>query len=204
MDRVYSRWLCIPESVKVTSVKPSGTVSLLPGATPGVHFPYGEYYWRTIRFDKGSELVEALQKAGYRVVDGETDTTAIVYFPVKEENFSRARRDVSIWEQLEIAAQMQHYWADNQVSVTITFKEEEAPLIKQALEFYETRLKSVSFLPLVEHGYKHAPYQPMTKGDYEKAVFKLKPLKLKKATETVGFDHKFCDSDRCEIRPAKG
>jgi len=205
MDGVYRKWLCVPESVKVTSVKPSGTVSLLPGATPGVHFPYGEYYWRTIRFDKGSELVEALSKAGYRVVDGETETTAIVYFPVKEENFYRSRGDVSIWEQLEIAAQMQHYWADNQVSVTITFKEEEAPLIKQALEFYETRLKSVSFLPLMDHGYKHAPYQPMTKGDYDKAVQKLKPLKLKKSTETVGFDHKFCDSDSCEIpRPTKG
>lgn len=201
LDRIYSEWLCIPQSRKITSVKPSGTVSLLPGATPGVHFPYGEYYWRTIRFDSGSELVEALRRAGYRIEQGETETTSVVYFPIKEENFFRARGDLSIWEQLEITAQMQHYWADNQVSVTVTFKPEEADQIKTALEFYETRLKSVSFLPLVEHGFKHAPYQKMEGGkeEYEKAVKKLKPIKLKKVQETEGFKQKFCDSDVCEI-----
>jgi ribonucleoside-triphosphate reductase len=200
LDRKYSRWLCIPESIKVTSVKPSGTVSLLPGATPGVHFPYGEYYWRTIRFDAGSELVTALRKAGYRIEKGETETTAIVYFPVKEENFFKSRDEVTMWEQLEIAAQMQAYWADNQVSVTVTFRPEEAKDIKQALEMYETRLKSVSFLPVDDHGYEHAPYQPMTKEEYEAAVKKVKPVKLKKSTETEGYQHKFCDAEGvCEI-----
>ncbi len=104
-----------------------------------------------------------------------------------------------MWEKLEIAAQMQYYWADNQVSVTITFTEEEAPQIKQALEFYETRLKSVSFLPMTDHGFKHAPYQPMTQKEYEKAVKTLKAIKLKNNIETEGFEHKFCDSDVCEI-----
>jgi len=204
LDRKYSKWLCIPESIKITSVKPSGTVSLLPGATPGVHFPYAEYYWRTIRMDAGSQLVEALEKAGYRIEEGEGHNTVIVYFPVKEDNFYKSRSELSIWEQLEIVAQMQYWWADNQVSVTITFKPEEAEQIKQALELYETRLKSVSFLPLVEHGYKHAPYQPMTQEEYEKAVKKLKPVKLKKVSETSGFEHKYCDSERCELTAPQG
>jgi pyruvate-formate lyase-activating enzyme len=104
-----------------------------------------------------------------------------------------------MWEQLEIAAQMQHYWADNQVSVTITFKPEEASQIKQALEFYESRLKSVSFLPLKNHGYEHAPYQPMTKEEYQAATKKLKPLNLEDTTETEGYEHKFCDNDVCEL-----
>lgn len=204
LDRIYSRWLCIPESIKVTSVKPSGTVSLLCGATPGVHFPYGEYYWRTMRFDTGSELLDALRKSGYRIEEGEGYSTSIVYFPVKEKDFNIARRDVSMWEQLEIVAQMQHWWADNQVSVTITFTEDEAADISKALQLYETRLKSVSFLPLeiAEGGkFKHPPLQPMTKQEYEAAVKKLKPIKLKKVTETEGFEHRFCDSDRCALPP---
>lgn len=201
LDRIYARWLCVPESVKVTSVKPSGTVSLLPGATPGVHFPYAEYYWRVIRMDAGSELAKALKKAGHKVVDlpNEGHNTCAVYFPVKEDNFFKGRDDVTIWEQLEISAQMQHYWADNQVSVTVTFKPEEASQIKQALEFYETRLKSVSFLPLMDHGFDHAPYQPMTKEEYLKESKKLKKLRLGKNTETDGFQHTFCDNDTCEI-----
>lgn len=208
LDVVYSEWLCIPESRKITSIKPSGTVSLLPGASPGVHFPYGEYYWRTVRFDSGSELLEALRRSGYRIEQGETETTSVVYFPVKEQNFTRARRDVSIWEQLEIVAQMQHWWADNQVSVTVTFNKQEAADIPRALELYETRLKSVSFLPLWvaepdnednESKYLHPPLQPMTKEEYEKEAKRLKPIELKKQTETDGFKHKFCDNDICTL-----
>jgi ribonucleotide reductase alpha subunit len=203
LDKIYSRWLCIPESVKVTSVKPSGTISLLPGATPGIHFPYGEYYWRTIRFDKGSPLVQPLREAGYKVVNLTNEhNTVVVYFPIKEDNFYKGRKDVTIWEQLELAAQMQYYWADNQVSVTVTFSPEEAKEIKQALEFYETRLKSVSFLPLTDHGFEHAPYQPMSKKEYKKAIKKLKPIQWIDTIETEGFKHKFCDSDKCEIPQA--
>lgn len=200
LDRIYSRWLCIPESIKVTSVKPSGTISLLPGATPGIHFPYGRYYYRTIRFDAGSPLIKPLRRAGYRVVKLENENnTVVVYFPVQEENYYKGREDVTLWEQLELAAQMQYYWADNQVSVTVTFKPEEANCIQQALEFYETRLKSVSFLPLVDHGFEHAPYQMITEKEYERAVKKLKPIEWEDTTETEGFEHKFCDSDVCEI-----
>ena len=50
-----------------------------------------------------------------------------------------------MWEQLEIAAQYQHFWADNSVSVTVTFQPDEASSLKSALEMYETRLKAVSF-----------------------------------------------------------
>ena len=202
LDRIYSRWLCIPESIKITSVKPSGTVSLLPGATPGIHFPYAEYYWRTIRMDSGSQLAESLRRSGYRVIDlpNEGHNTCVVYFPVHEENFFKGRNDVTIWEQLELAAQMQYYWADNQVSVTVTFKPEEASQIKQALELYETRLKSISFLPLEDHGYEHAPYQPMTKEEYEKESKRLKTIRVKESIETQGFENKFCDAEgACQV-----
>lgn len=204
LDKIYSDWLCVPRSKKITAVKPSGSISLLPGATPGVHFPYAEYYWRTIRMDKGSQLVKALTKAGYRVENVEGHNTVAVYFPVKEKNFYRSRSDISLWEQLEIVAQMQHWWADNQVSATITFKPEEADQIQEALELYETRLKSISFLPLIDHGYEHAPYQPMAQEEYDKAIKKLKKVKLSNIAETAVYEHSYCDSDRCELPPKNG
>ena len=171
LDEEYSNWLCIPKSVRMTSIKPSGTVSLLNGSTPGIHFPEDEYYIRRIRFSDTSSLLDSLRSAGYRMEPDEyTPHTTVVEFPVHEPYFTKGKRDVSMWEQLEIAAQYQHFWADNSVSITVTFKPQEAEQIKSALELYETRLKAVSFLKHEETGYTQAPYEPITKEEYESMV----------------------------------
>ena len=199
LDEEYSDWLCIPKSIKLTTVKPSGTVSLLPGVTPGIHYPHSEYYIRRIRLSKNSDLIEPIKKAGYRVVeDLYSPNTVVAEFPVHEKYFDRSKKDVSIWEQAENAAAYQKYWSDNQVSITITFKEEETNQIKYVLECYEDKLKSVSFLPLKEHGYKQAPYEEITKEQYEEMISKIKPLKLDE-TRDRAIGEKFCDTDSCEV-----
>ena len=199
LDRSYSDWLCVRESIKITSVKPSGTISLLPGITPGIHYPHSEYYIRRVRFSEDSPLVPKLQAAGYPVEkDKVSPRTLVVSFPVKEAYFSRAKSEVSIWEQLELAAALQYWWADNQVSVTITFRPEEAKDIPRALEMYETRLKGVSFLPSVDHGYAQAPYEEITEQQYKALTHNLRPL--------VGLDierdqeDRFCDGEACLIQ----
>ncbi len=199
LDRIYSQWLCVPESIKKTSVKPSGTVSLLPGVTPGIHYPHAEYYLRAIRLDKTSPLVEPLRKAGYHVEESAySDNTWVVYFPVRTHSFERAKRDISIWEQVENAAQMQYYWADNQVSVTVTFRPEEAQDIPRILELYETRLKSLSFLPLEDHQYPQPPYQEISAEMYHHAVAKLRPIEFD-GLATAEVPDAFCDTDRCDL-----
>jgi len=195
----YSNWLCIPKSVRMTSIKPSGTVSLLNGSTPGIHFPENEYYIRRIRFAKDSQLLDTLQKAGYYMEDDQySPNTICVEFPVREPFYNKGKVDVSIWEQLEIAAQYQHYWADNSVSITVTFKPEEAHQIKDALEMYETRLKAVSFLRYEETGYVQAPYEPITKERYEEMIANISPIQ-RFDIEEQGSGTKFCDGDYCEI-----
>jgi adenosylcobalamin-dependent ribonucleoside-triphosphate reductase len=197
-DTVYSEWLCIPRSIKMTTIKPSGSVSLLAGTTPGIHYPYSQYYFRTIRFQEDSPLLEKLQKAGYKIeTDKYSPRTKVVYFPVEEKYFERSAKDVSMWEQLEIAAQIQEVWADNQVSVTVTFNDEESKELCRALELYETRMKSVSFLPYQEHSFEQAPYIPITKEEYEAAASELKKVVLKNNTHEI--TEKFCDSDVCLI-----
>lgn len=200
LDALYSNWLAVPRSIKITSVKPSGTVSLLPGVTPGIHYEHAEYYFRTIRMANNHPMLKALRKAGYRIEDDVADAsgkTAVVYFPVHIEHFDRSKADVTMWEQLENAAQMQYYWADNQVSVTVTFQPWETLQIGRALELYEGRLKSVSFLPLVEHGYAQAPYQTITADEYEKAVSTLKPINFK--GDTHDSMDVLCDGEACLI-----
>ncbi|MEK7795223.1 MAG: fused protease/ribonucleoside-triphosphate reductase [Candidatus Hydrogenedentota bacterium] len=201
LDKIYSQWLCIPESIKKTSVKPSGTVSLMPGVTPGIHYAHSKYYHRTIRIDKTSPLVEPLRRAGYRMEESVYgDNTIVVYFPVCEKHFDRAKDEVSVWEQCENVAQMQYYWADNQVSATITFKPEEARDIPKILELYETRLKSISFLPLVEHNYPQAPYQTISKEVFEAASAKIRPLEIA-AINTDEAADVYCDGDKCTFEP---
>jgi adenosylcobalamin-dependent ribonucleoside-triphosphate reductase len=202
-DQVYSDWLCIRKSIKLTTVKPSGTNSLLAGKTPGIHYPHSEYYIRRIRISKNSTLVQSMIEAGYKVVpdEYERDHTMVIEFPVHEPNFVRRKADVSFWEQLELVALLQSEWADNAVSATITIKPEEGKEVATALEMFETRLKSISFLPLKEHQYTQAPYEEITAEQYIERNKGLKKPKLNISNEDEGKDiDKFCDGGGlCEI-----
>jgi len=200
LDKKYSEWLCVPRSIKTTSVKPSGTVSLLCGATPGIHYPHSEHYIRNIRVSDDSPLVKSAVEAGYPVeADAYADNTAVISFPVKEENFTKGKRDASIWEQFANAADLQRHWADNQVSITVTFNKEEQKDIGTCLEVYETSLKSISMLPLNEsdHGYVQAPYIEITREEYEALAAKTSTLDLTTSQHEV--TEKFCDGDTCVV-----
>ncbi len=200
LDEEYSNWLCIPKSIKLTTVKPSGTVSLLPGVPPGIHYPHSEYYIRRIRISKNSDLIEHIKNAGYKVEDDSySPNTVVAEFPVHEEYFDRSKKEVSIWEQVANAIDYQKYWSDNQVSITVTFKPEEKNEIKRVLEFCEDKLKSVSFLPIKEHGYKQPPYEEIAEERYKQILANLKPLDLDE-TKDRAIGEKFCDTEFCEIR----
>lgn len=199
LDRQYSSWLCIPRSIKTTSVKPSGTVSLLCGATPGIHYPHSEYYIRNVRVDDTSPLLEAARESGHPVEPCQyAPNTWVVSFPVKESNFRLSKDDVSIWQQFANAADMQSYWTDNQVSITVTFRPDEAGDIEPCLEHFQTRLKSISLLPITDHKYEQAPYIKISEEEY----WELKN-KITSDISIMGNAHdqddKFCDGAKCEI-----
>ena len=203
LDELYSDWLCVRPSIKRTSVKPSGSVSLLAGATPGIHYAESEFYIRRVRVGAESEYVRAAQIAGLHVEPcSSTPNTMIVSFPVQEENFFKSKKEATIWEQFELAAEMQHSWADNQVSATITFNRHEIKDIATCLSLYETRLKSISLLPVSEHGYAQAPYEEITEEQYQQMMSNMN-MPLTEAMALVEnrheMDDKFCDGDSCTI-----
>jgi hypothetical protein len=202
-DEVYSDWLCVPRSIKVTSVKPSGTVSLLAGATPGIHYPESRCYIRRMRLDNKSELIPALKAAGYLVEPcvGQETSTVVVEIPVRIEENIRTVKEVSMWEQLALAAFMQRYWADNQVSCTITFDPEtEGEHIANALNFYQYQLKGVSFLPTMEKGaFPQMPYEAISEGEYEKQAARLKPLDFGKVEGETAEVERFCSNEGCSL-----
>lgn len=196
-DEIYSDWLCIPKSIKVTSVKPSGSVSLLAGATPGIHHPEASTYWRRVRISKDSILIKIMQEAGYHVEQAATDaSTMIIKFAISDERV-RPVEEISMFEQLCNAADYQTYWADNQVSCTIKFKQDEASSIPKALSIFEDRLKGISFLPWSGHGYTQAPYEPCSVEEVIEYNSKLKDVDFSDYIyEGVG--SAYCDGDQCQ------
>ena len=205
-DNTYSEWLGIRESIKMTTVKPSGTVSILAGESPGVHWtPGGEYFNRAIRFSNEDPMLPLFKMANYRVepASESPDSTSVVFFPIKS-NAKRAEREVSIFEKTAIAATAQRYWSDNSVSVTVSFDpEKEAEHVGTVLHMYDGQLKTVSFLPMGNFTYPQMPYTQITKEEYEDATMKLFPIDFTgvyagMASDAIG--DAYCTTDACEVK----
>jgi len=202
-DCMYSDWFAIPKSIKTTSVKPSGTVSLLVGATPGMHYPESRFYIRRMRLSNQSELIEPLKKAGYKLEPafGSEDSTMVVEVPIDVGEGIRTAAELSIWEQFSLAAFLQRHWADNQVSCTATFDPEtEADELPHVLNYFQYKLKGISLLPRHKLGaYKQMPYEAITEKEYNKQVKKLGYLSFVGVEGEEAEIDKFCNSDQCEI-----
>lgn len=209
-DKTYSEWLGIRESIKTTTIKPSGTVSILAGESPGVHWtPGGKYFLRAIRFSNSDPMLPLFRMANYRVEPASEDPkgTSVVFFPIKSEA-ARAERDVTVFEKMALAATAQRYWSDNSVSVTVTFDPEtEKQHIGTVLHMYDGQLKTVSFLPSGNFTYPQMPYTQITEEDYvSDGEMKLFPIDLAGVYEGMAADaigEAYCTTDACEIKLIK-
>jgi adenosylcobalamin-dependent ribonucleoside-triphosphate reductase len=205
-DHKYSEWLCVRESVRVTTVKPSGSVSLLSGATPGVHWgPGGEFYLRAIRFGNTDPMLHLFKAAGYKIEDDLVSAnTSVVYFPVASGH-KRSEKQVSLFEKIGLAATAQKYWSDNGVSVTLSFDNEtEKQFVAPALNMYEGQLKAVSFLPMGNKTYPQQPYSEISREEYNSYVGTIGKIDWSAIYD--GKDNldaeseKYCSTDACEIK----
>jgi adenosylcobalamin-dependent ribonucleoside-triphosphate reductase len=205
-DNSYSEWLGIRPSIKMTTVKPSGTVSILAGESPGVHWASGgKHFLRAIRFSNTDPMLPLFKMAQYRVepANESPETTSVVFFPV-ETNAKRAEKEVSIYEKVALAATAQRYWSDNSVSVTVTFDaEKEANSIGSVLHMYDGQLKTVSFLPMGNTVYPQMPYTQIAKEEYEAYTMQLFPIDLSGvyaglAADAIG--EAYCTTDSCEVK----
>lgn len=184
-DKEYSKGMGYPESIKLTTVKPSGTLSLLAGVTSGVHpATAGQYYIRRIRIAAESPLIEVCKSHGYHVefqenFDGSPDrTTYVVEFPCKYPDGVISAEDMSVFEQLETVKFMQQNWSDNSVSVTAYYEKSDLPKLREYIEEnFGTQFKTLSFLlKQGASGFKQLPFEEISKEQYEYLSSLTKPI----------------------------
>lgn len=205
-DKGYSEWLGIRESIKMTTVKPSGTVSILAGESPGVHWtPGGQYFLRAIRFSNEDSMLPLFKMAKYKVepASESPNTTSVVFFPV-QSLAKRSEKDVTIFEKMALASMAQRHWSDNSVSVTVSFNQEtEGEHVGTVLHMFDGQLKTVSFLPMGNAIYPQMPYTQITEQEYEDYKLQLFRIDFSGvyaglAADAIG--EAYCTTDICEMK----
>ena len=207
-NKEWAEKLGIPQSVAITCVKPSGTVSQLVDSASGIHPRYSEYYIRTVRQDKKDPLAQMMVDAGFPYEDDvmKPDSTYVFSFPMKAPEGSVKRNDRTAIEQLELWKVYQEAWCEHKPSITVYVKEEEWMEVGAWVYREFNSVSGVSFLPHSEHSYKQAPYQEITKEEYDELTKTMpsqvdftKLIDFEKEDTTIGMKEYACTGGACEI-----
>lgn len=207
LDAEYSKKIGANKSIKLTAIKPSGTLSLLAGVCSGGGAAYAEYCIRRIRFAANDPIIKTCYDNGYKVepvlrLDGSQDFgTVCVEFPVHYANAVTAKNLPAI-DQLEVQKWLQCNWADNSVSSTIHFRDSELPGIKAWLgKNYADYIKSISFNRHSNHGFTQAPFEEITHAQYDEMRQKCKPINfISDSQELTLADSVECQNGVCPVR----
>jgi ribonucleoside-triphosphate reductase (thioredoxin) len=200
--------LKINPSVSITCVKPSGTVSQLTGVSSGIHPWYSEYYVRSVRADNKDPLTQFLKDSGIPFEPDvmKPEVTTVFYFPIKAPKNAVLTKDLTAVDHLEMWKTYRTHWTEHNPSVTVNVEEDEWMRVGAWVFDNFDSIGGVSFLPAVEHSYKQAPYQEISKEEYESWVAKMPDsirwdmLSLYETTDgTTGSQELSCVAGACEI-----
>jgi len=204
-----AKLLGINQSVAITCVKPSGTVSQLVDAASGIHARHNPYYIRTVRGDKKDPLTQMMVDAGFPVEDDQMNPshTSVFSFPQKVDKGAVFRTDMSAIDQLEMWLVYQKHWCEHKPSITVSVKEHEWLDVGAWVYKHFDYMSGVSFLPFSDHTYAQAPYQDTDEVGYKELLAKMpkdvdwsKLAAYEASDMTVGSQELACASGFCEIQ----
>ncbi|UFS61829.1 fused protease/ribonucleoside-triphosphate reductase [Sulfurimonas sp. HSL-3221] len=191
----------VPPSIRVTTIKPSGTISQLAGVSSGMHFPTFQYALRRMRVGNDTAVCRLLKAAGVaHEPDVYSENTTVFAFPI-DQGKTRKATEVSAWEQFAFLAMIQREWSDNMVSCTVYFDPEtEGHQVEHMLAQFAPVIKSVSMLPHSESGaYKQMPYEGISRETYEEKLAAMPHIDWNKFADSDGIESRFCSNDTCEL-----
>jgi ribonucleoside-triphosphate reductase (thioredoxin) len=208
VNELEAQKIGINQSASITCVKPSGTVSQLVGVSSGIHPWYSEYYIRSVRGDNKDPLTQFLKDSG---IPNEPDVmkpehTTVFYFPQKAPDGATITKSLTAIDHLEMWKTYRTHWTEHNPSVTINVHEDEWVRVGAWVYDNFDSIGGVSFLPASEHTYKQAPYQEITKEQYQEMLEKMpKSINWEMITfyetedGTTGSQELSCVAGVCEI-----
>jgi ribonucleoside-diphosphate reductase alpha chain len=202
----YAKQIGIPVSTAITCVKPSGTVSQLVDSASGIHPRYSEYYIRRVRGDVKDPLTQFLIDAG---VPSEPDvmkpeSTMVFSFPQKAPMVTKG--DLTAIDHLELWLAYQENWCEHKPSITVSVAEHEWMGVGAWVWDHFDDVSGISFLPKSDHTYRQAPYEAITKEEYDELV-KASPKSIdwsglaeyELEDNTDSSQTLACSADGCEV-----
>jgi ribonucleoside-triphosphate reductase len=207
-NKEWAAKLGINPSVATTCVKPSGTVSQLVDSASGIHARHNPYYIRTVRADVKDPLAKMMVDAGFPVEDDvmKPGSTLVFSFPMKAPEGSVYRDDRTAIQQLEHWLIYQRHWCEHKPSITVYVKDNEWLTVGAWVYEHFDELSGVSFLPHSDHTYRQAPYQDLTKEEYEDWLLKMptevdwsKLGEYETEDTTIGSQTLACSGSVCDI-----
>lgn len=209
-NRKYSKELGIPESIRTTVVKPSGTISKVfdMAGYEGIHPAFSRYYIQRVRFASNDPLIPMLQAAGHHIepvvrFDGTLDMSTVVvdFYEQAPKGAPVADEDWDTWRQLDTLMLAQRHWSDQSVSVTVYYERKDIPQLKTWLAENLQYLKTISFLCHSDHGFNQAPKEAITKEKFEELSEKIESVKIENDIgESSALDGTECEGGSCPIR----
>ena len=171
VNKVWAKRLGINQSAAITCVKPSGTVSQLANSASGIHPRFSRYYIRTVRADKKDPLAQYMQEAGFPCEDDlMKDSNLVFSFPIKSPDSSVCVSDVGALQQLKLWKTYQENWCEHKPSITVYYTEDEFLEVFAWIWQNWDIVSGISLLPYSDHTYQQAPYQEITRAQYEEAL----------------------------------
>ena len=173
-NKKFAKDIGVPQSAAITCTKPSGTISQLTDSASGIHPRHDPYYFRRVRSDNKDPLNKFLINAGILNEPDVTkpDSTTIFTFPKKAPDGALVREDISALNHLNLWLLYQRHWCEHKPSVTISVKENEWMAVGAWVYENFDEVSGISFLPYDGGSYRQAPYETITKEQYEELLAK--------------------------------
>jgi ribonucleoside-diphosphate reductase alpha chain len=204
----FSKNIGIPQSTAITCVKPSGTVSQLVDSASGIHPRYSEYYIRRVRGDLKDPLTKFLIEAG---VPSEPDVTkpndVVVFdFPQAAPKGALTNDKMTAIQHLELWLAYQEHWCEHKPSITVSVAEDEWMEVGAWVWEHFDDVSGISFLPKSDHSYRQAPYEAISKNDYDSLVKRMPKSidwsglgEFEVEDNTASSQTFACTADSCEV-----
>ena len=206
-NKKWAKKLEVNQSTAITCVKPSGTVSQLVDSASGIHARFAPYYIRRVRSDAKDPLTALLIDQGVpHEVDVTTKENIIFSFPQAAPNGATVVADLNVKKQLDLWEVYQDHWCEHKPSVTIYYSDDEFLAAGQWIWDRLDKCSGVSFLPRSDHVYQQAPYEEITKKEFDKLAKEMPNIDWTRLGEyettdmTIGSQELACSaSGGCEI-----